>query len=97
VNRPDFLQFDLDPMPVATFDQDCETAIVVREALEDLGMTCYAKTTGSRGIHVYVPIVRGPTQKQVWAFAKQLAQALAAEHPRLITGGFRLPEASHAA
>ena len=36
----------------------------------------YAKTTGSRGIHVYVPIVRGPTQKQVWTFAKELARAL---------------------
>ncbi len=90
VNRPDFLHFDLDPTPGATFDQVCETAIVVREALEDFGMTCYAKTTGSRGIHVYVPIVRGPTQKQVWAFAKQLAQALAAERPRLITAEYRV-------
>jgi bifunctional non-homologous end joining protein LigD len=85
VDRPDFLHFDLDPVPGASFDEVCETALVVRAALEELGMTSFAKTTGSRGIHVYVPIVRAPTQKQVWSFAKQLAQALTAAHPRLIT------------
>ena len=45
-------------------------------------MPAYAKTTGSRGIHVYVPIVRGPTQKQVWTFAKSLATGLAALQAR---------------
>src|SRR5207237_1255288 len=43
-----------------------------------------------RGIHVYVPIVRGPTQKQVWTFAKQLAQTLAARHAGLITAEYRI-------
>ncbi|HKD36050.1 MAG TPA: non-homologous end-joining DNA ligase [Pirellulales bacterium] len=90
VNRPDFLHFDLDPTPGGTFDLVRETALVVRGALEDLGMTCYATTTGSRGIHVYVPIVRGPTQKQVWSSTKQLAVALAAERPRLITAEYRV-------
>lgn len=90
VNRPDFLHFDLDPTPGASFEQVCDTALIVHEALEDFGMTCYAKTTGSRGIHVYVPIVRGPAQKQVWGFAKQLAQALATQHPRLITAEYRI-------
>ena len=65
-----------------------ETALVVRDALEALGMPPLAKTTGSKGIHVYVPIVRGPTQKQVWTFAKQFAHALAerasgADHRRV--------------
>ena len=50
----------------------------------------YAKTTGSRGIHVYVPIVRGPTQKQVWEFAKQLAQSLESLHPKLITAVYQI-------
>ncbi len=44
-------------------------------------MPSYPKTTGSRGIHVYVPIVRGPTQKQVWTFAKTIAIVLAGAHP----------------
>src|SRR5205823_225123 len=41
---------------------------------------------------VYVPIVRGPTQKQVWTFAKQLAQTLAQNHPRLITAEYRVAQ-----
>ena len=66
VDRPDYLHFDLDPGPGARFDKVLEAALVVRDALETLGMTPLAKTTGSTGIHVYVPIVRGPLQKQVW-------------------------------
>ena len=50
----------------------------------------YAKTTGSRGIHVYVPIVRGPTQKQVWTFAKAFAQTLASRAPELITAEYQV-------
>lgn len=53
-------------------------------------MRSYAKTTGSRGIHIYVPIVRGPLQKQVWTFAKALARELAARHPKLITAEYRV-------
>jgi bifunctional non-homologous end joining protein LigD len=53
-------------------------------------MPSYPKSTGSRGIHVYVPIVRGPTQKQVWGVAKALAQALAVARPGLITAEYRI-------
>jgi bifunctional non-homologous end joining protein LigD len=87
-NRPDFLHFDLDPGPAATFAQVLESALVVREALDALELTSYAKTTGSRGIHVYVPIKRGPVQKQVWAFAKALAFELAARHGSLLTAEY---------
>ena len=90
VDRPDYLHFDLDPVPDATFEAVRDTAIVVRTALEGLGMQPLAKTTGSRGIHVYVPIVRGPTQKEVWRFAKQLAQNLAKLRPALITAEYRV-------
>jgi bifunctional non-homologous end joining protein LigD len=48
------------------------------------------KTTGSKGLHVYVPIVRGPLQKDVWTFAKALAQALASRTPALITAEYRV-------
>src|SRR5690349_17387790 len=81
VHRPDFLHFDLDPVPGANFQRVLETALIVRDALAGLGMHSFAKTTGSKGIHVYVPIVRGPTQKQVWTLAKQLAQSLEQAHP----------------
>jgi bifunctional non-homologous end joining protein LigD len=50
------------------------------------------KTTGSSGCHIYVPIQRGPTQKQVWTFAKALALALAAQHPKLLTAVYRVAD-----
>jgi bifunctional non-homologous end joining protein LigD len=90
VDRPDALHFDLDPVTGADFDRVRETALIVREGLTALKMPSYAKTTGSRGIHVYVPIVRGPTQKQVWHFAKQFSQAVASVYPALITAEYRI-------
>jgi bifunctional non-homologous end joining protein LigD len=90
VDRPDYLHFDLDPGVGATFDRVLETGRVVGEALTALKMPSVVKTTGSKGLHVYVPIVRGPEQKQVWTFAKALAQALAARHPDLITAEYRV-------
>ena len=90
VNHPDYLHFDLDPGVGAPFDRVRETALVVREALDVLKMPSLVKTTGSKGMHVYVPIVRGPEQKQVWTFAKALAQELAARHPALMTAEYRV-------
>src|SRR5262245_6895662 len=85
VNRPDYLHFDLDPGTGATFEQVCEMASIVREALSVLSMPAYVKTTGSKGLHIYVPIVRGPLQKDVWRFAKALGQELQRRHPSLLT------------
>jgi bifunctional non-homologous end joining protein LigD len=90
VDRPDYLHFDLDPVPDADFEQVRAAALAVREALDALGMPSYVKTTGSKGVHVYVPIVRGPKQKSVWSFAKQLAIALARAHPKLLTAEYRI-------
>ena len=90
VDRPDYLHFDLDPVPGANFGKVVEAALLIREALESLKIPCYAKTTGSKGIHVYVPIVRGPTQKQVWGFAKEFAHALAAQAPALLTAIYKV-------
>lgn len=89
-DRPDFLHFDLDPVPEASWERVVETALLVRDALTALHMPVYAKTTGSRGIHIYVPIVRGPKQKQVWTFAKQLARTLESHAPHLITAEYRI-------
>ena len=89
-NRPDYLHFDLDPGVGATFDRVRETALIVHESLDALKMPSLVKTTGSKGLHIYVPIVHGPLQKQVWTFAKALAQELAARHPALITAEYRV-------
>jgi bifunctional non-homologous end joining protein LigD len=90
VGRPDYLHFDLDPGAGATFDRVLETALIVREALDTLKMPSLVKTTGSKGLHVYIPIVRGPDQKQVWTFAKALAQELASRNPALITAEYKV-------
>lgn len=92
VTRPDYLHVDLDPVPGARFAQVLEAALVVREALETFGMDPLVKTTGSKGVHIYVPIVRGPTSRQVWEFMKELAIALAADHPRLLTAEYRVAD-----
>jgi len=92
VHRPDYLHFDLDPVVGASFARVRETALLVREALEALGMTPLAKTTGSSGIHIYVPIVRGPLQKEVWTFAKEFARVMEARAPKLITAEYRIAQ-----
>ena len=92
VHRPDYLHFDLDPGPGVKFARVLESALIVRDALEALEMSPLVKTTGSKGVHVYVPIERGPLQKRVWTFAKALAQALAGKHPKLLTSEYRIAD-----
>ena len=86
-DRPDYLHFDLDPGS-APFEKVIETALVLRDALATAKMPSFAKTSGSKGIHVYVPIERGPTQKDVWTVAKTISQALAAARPKLMTAEY---------
>jgi bifunctional non-homologous end joining protein LigD len=90
VDTPDYVHFDLDPGAGAGFDRVLETALVVRESLDALKMPSLVKTTGSKGLHVYVPIVRGPAQGDVRTFAHVLAQELARRHPALITAEYRV-------
>ena len=90
VYRPDYLHFDLDPVPVVLFTRVLEGALLVRDALAAMKIPSYAKTTGSRGVHVYVPIVRGPKQKQVWAFAKKFSRELAQRYPKIVTAEYRV-------
>jgi bifunctional non-homologous end joining protein LigD len=90
VDRPDFLHFDLDPVPPAGFAAVRTAALLVRDALAALGARSQPKTTGSKGIHVYVPIRHGPVQKHVWRFARGLGRVLAAEHPDVLTSEYRV-------
>jgi bifunctional non-homologous end joining protein LigD len=94
-DRPDYLHFDLDPGPGATFPKVREVALSVRDLLAKLKIPSYAKTTGSKGIHVYIPIVRGPVQKDVWAFAKAIAIELEARYPKIITAEYRKAKRPH--
>jgi bifunctional non-homologous end joining protein LigD len=93
IHRPDYLHFDLDPVkgdPPVAFSKVREAALAIKEGLDALTMPSLAKSSGSRGIHVYVPIEYGPTQKQVWTFAKAFARQLSARHPELLTAEYRV-------
>jgi bifunctional non-homologous end joining protein LigD len=94
VNRPDYVHFDLDPVKgpngPTPFDVVRRAALAVKTALDELAMPSVAKTSGSNGIHVYVPIARGPVQHDVWRFAKAFAVALAARHPDLLTAEYKI-------
>jgi bifunctional non-homologous end joining protein LigD len=96
VQRPDVLHFDIDPVKGAGTEQTTpfsvvrEAALVLRDALRRLELPCYAKTTGSAGIHVYVPIVRDLVQHDVWRVAKAFAFALAQQRPDILTAEYTI-------
>ena len=89
VDRPDYLHFDLDPSEGADFALVREAGLIVRDALTTLGMKPYVKTSGSRGLHVYVPIVRGPHQDDVLNFTNALATELASRNRKVLTVEYR--------
>ena len=68
--RPDHVVFDLDPSPDVGFPETIEVALLVKEALELVGLQSCAKTSGSRGIHVLVPIARRHPYEQTRRFAE---------------------------
>ena len=90
IDRPDFLHFDLDPVPGADFAKVRDTAVALRALLDELKMPSFPKTSGSKGIHVYIPIVRGPRQKQVWTIAKAIAVEMEKRYPKLVTAEYRI-------
>jgi bifunctional non-homologous end joining protein LigD len=89
-DRPDFLHFDLDPVPPAGFDRVRQAALLLKRYLEERNISSFPKTTGSRGIHIYVPIFRRYAQKEVWTAAKELAILLGKMHPDFITSEYRI-------
>ena len=83
--RPDWVMFDLDPSEGATFEDVISVAGLVRETLRLLDLEGYPKTSGSRGIHVLVPVARRHTFADARDFAGIVAGALARAHPGLVT------------
>ena len=82
--KPDWVCFDLDPES-GRFADAARAGLRVREALEELGLAGYAKTSGGRGLHVFVPIRSGPDADQVLAFAREVCRRLAVAHPDALT------------
>ena len=86
VERPTVMAFDLDPGPGAGLAECCEVALILRSALDALGLESFAKTSGSKGIQVYVPL--NVEDVDYDHGTKRLSQALArhleSAHPKLI-------------
>ena len=84
--RPDYVVFDLDPPESRSgFAQAIQVAHLVREALEELELRSYVKTSGADGIHVLVPIARRSTYGDAYELAERVSRALEAENPGLVT------------
>jgi bifunctional non-homologous end joining protein LigD len=83
--RPDWVLFDLDPSEDVGFEETIEVALLVKETLDLLELGSYAKTSGSRGIHVLVPVARRHTYDDTRAFAEIVAGAIARANPGLAT------------
>ncbi|NIH82743.1 non-homologous end-joining DNA ligase [Amycolatopsis viridis] len=81
----DELRIDLDPSPGVSFAQVREAAVLARDLLDSLGIASFLKTTGSRGLHVYVALEPRWDSYQVRAAAVALARELERRHPELIT------------
>ena len=84
--RPDYVVFDLDPPESRNgFAQAIKVAHLIREALEQLELRCYVKTSGADGIHVLVPITRRYSYPETYEFAERVSRRLEAENPGLVT------------
>ena len=82
--RPTLVAFDLDPGPPATVVECCRVAELLRGMFEGLGLECFAKTSGSKGMQVYLPLNSEATFAQTKAFSKAVADLLAREEPGLV-------------
>src|SRR5580700_821085 len=82
--KPDWVCFDLDPQS-GKFSDSAQAAVVMKEALDTLKLTSYAKTSGSRGVHIFIPIRLGPDADEVLSFAQAVVARVAAAHPKDLT------------
>ena len=85
-DMPAVMAFDLDPGAPAALGECCEVALILRETLDHLGLQCHAKTSGSKGMQVYVPLNRGrATYHDTKPFAHGLAKVLEQRHDLIVS------------
>ncbi|MEO7426734.1 MAG: non-homologous end-joining DNA ligase, partial [Fibrobacteria bacterium] len=82
--RPDWIVFDLDPQEVP-FPEVCGMALYLKEILDGLGLKTWVKTSGSRGIHIYLPLKPGYDFSQSLAFSQLVAEYAVRQKPDLFT------------
>jgi len=84
VHKPDWIALDLDPKKT-DFTVVCEVAVTIKALLDDLGLKAYPKTSGSSGIHIYIPIKRAYDFDQTVSFADMIATVISNENPQIAT------------
>jgi bifunctional non-homologous end joining protein LigD len=84
IDAPEALVLDLDPGPPAGLAECCEVALLLRRRLEDLGLRSFAKTSGSKGLQLYVPLLPPSTYERTKPFAHALARLLERARPDLV-------------
>jgi bifunctional non-homologous end joining protein LigD len=89
VEAPTLIAFDLDPGPPATIVECAEVAVRLREAFEHLGLEAFPKTSGSKGMQVYVPLNTPTSYGVTKPFARGVAQVLERRHPELVVSDMR--------
>jgi bifunctional non-homologous end joining protein LigD len=89
VTAPTIVAFDLDPGPPATIVECAEVALRLREAFEHLGLEAFPKTSGSKGMQVYVPLNTPTSYDQTKPFAHGIAQVLERRHPELVVSDMK--------
>jgi bifunctional non-homologous end joining protein LigD len=82
--KPDWVCFDLDPM-TGSFQDAARASTYVKEALDELNLVSFPKTSGSRGLHIFVPIKVAPTADEVLRFAEKLCALVAKTNPKELT------------
>ena len=85
IERPTVMVFDLDPGAPADIVQCCEVGLWLRELLESMKLKCFAKTSGSKGLQVYVPLNTAVTYDDTKSLSRALAQHLEHEHVGRVT------------
>lgn len=85
VDEPDIILFDIDPEPPATFGDCIQTALQVKEYLEDLGMKTFVKSSGKKGIHVVVPLKLGYSFKDTSSFVHEVAISLSKSSDKIVS------------
>ena len=89
IEQPTFLVFDLDPGAPADIVQCCQVGLWVRRIFEKLGLESFAKTSGSKGLQVYVPLNTTVTYEQTKPFAKEIARMLERAYPEQVVSDMK--------
>jgi len=85
IERPTMMVFDLDPGPPANIVQCCQVGVWLRDVIITMKLKSWAKTSGSKGLQVYVPLNTPVTYDDTKSLSRSLAQFLEREHPDLVT------------